>query len=187
MSNSGQVSARSRYLSAAADLLQSDSITCADNYRQSAVLLQKLSGSSSIKSVSQSCPTCGSVKVEAREVVARKKVRQPSARTPALAETEAEHKLLLRKCQKCLRTTKREFARKPMTPVARPTQTTVTRVEAIAKAATPPLASAKVSSKKRAKERRDREGLRAMLDKNKTTAQTQSSLGLLDFMSGVPK
>lgn len=180
------VIARERFLNDASAAFEDVSGSLADCLRHDVLSLQKFAGNSAGRSGNRSCPVCGSVRVEQREVAIQKRAAQKS-----------DQRLTVQKCQVCKRSTKKRtklvFEKQPEkqvcenldTPVKLNSKTmTLSSRDSHSPSSQPAIKS---SSKKRAKERRDREGLKSILDKSKSTTNGPGSFSLMDFMSGGPK
>lgn len=190
------IGARERFLNDASVILSGSCGALSDNLRLDAQALRGYGGSTTPRSRAQCCLACGSQNLQEREVVSSN--REVSKTVSLISDTKQEpgQTLLILKCQICKRTTKRRVkapSRQATTPKQRfENSESDHRIAAFtesASSAAPSLAGtgAKSSSKKRAKQRKDREGLKAMLDKNKTSTNTLSGFSLMDFMSGAPK
>ena len=187
-SQTAAVIIRERYLGRAALLLQDTDEAIANECRHNAQNLQKLvkSTSSNVTDTQQCCSACGSTALETRVALVKTK-RETSRRTDAVKHEDFD--LRLSKCQSCFRTTKKR-RRKSLS------ESTAVQVDAPAtshlKTDTSPgpqsdpsrNLSTKPSNKKRAKERKNREGLQAMLlNESKNTASKSASFDLMNFMS----
>lgn len=186
MSNPHSSIIRQRFLEQASESLQERSFSSADVCRHDAILLHRQGNASKSKSVRHCCPACGSLSIEEKHVPAMRK----GASKPGKPADGAEQFVLLRKCRICSRTAK--ILKSPSSePKSQPPTMRLSTTEDISTAVkgdatTENASGARTSSKKRAKERRNREGLRAMLDKNQNAAKSPG-FSLMDFMSGTPK
>lgn len=188
MSNNVAYSAREKFLSRAAGLLHESDQPLADRCRHNCLSLQTLGGTSTPKASEGSCPACGCLDIEEREVFIRQATKCPPDKTAAPTTSQPKHKLVLRVCRRCSRTVKQRLAintTKRLVPG--PSLSTLPVQERQGATITSVSQAAKISSKKRAKERKEKEGLKAMLDKNRESAKAPSSFSLMDFMSGAPK
>lgn len=180
------VNIRERFLQDAAASLSGPSPTSAEHLRRNALLIQALKDGMSQPSPSDICPACGSLDIDSREVEVESKRKTSLHGGPATTTEAAVRKLHVRRCRKCSRSVKHAVE----TAVPGPRKRTA---EVQAEEEQPPtidissvhpqLPGAKASSKRRAKERKDREGLKAMMSKPKDKSDHASGFSLMDFMS----
>lgn len=176
---------RERFLQRAAETLSSSSPTSAEQFRRDALLLRGSREDTHQLALSECCPACGSIGVESRHVDVKGKRGQPSSAASAAGPGAQARKLLTRECRRCLRSVKQYGAAARATSSRQTAQIPVIEMEAPATdrpATASSLSGTKVSSKKRAKERKDREGLKATMDKSKDKSSAPG-FSLMDFMS----
>jgi len=180
------VNVRERFLQDAAASLSGPGSTSAEHLRRNALLIQALKDGASQPTSSDICPACGSMDIESREVKIKSK-RKPSSRGgPATTTEAAVQKLHVRKCRKCSRSVKRAVETAVPSPRKRTAEVQAEEEQPRTidiSSVHPQLPSTKASSKRRAKERKDREGLKAMMAKSKDKSDHASGFSLMDFMS----
>jgi len=180
------VNTRQRFLQNAAASLSGPSPSSAEHLRRNFLSIRALQDGAPQLDSSDFCPACGSSDIQSQEVEVKSK-RKGSSRGCSTTDTEAEvQKLQVRKCRKCSRSVKHAVKaavanpRKDIAEVpSEREQSLTTDVSSLH----PQLPHAKASSKKRAKDRKDREGLKAMMSKSKDKSQNASGFSLMDFMT----
>lgn len=175
--------AREKFLLQASALLKDSSPTIAQQSRLDLLSLQRLAGSDSRKGPEKTCQACGSDDIESQKVKAELAKQSKSQRTLDTSSSMCPQ-IAIHKCRKCSRTSKEKL--------------TIIAVPSVPKIDNPSgelsksgsidgnnrtLKVQKTSSKKRAKERKDHEGLRAILNKRVDGSQSSNTFNLMDFMS----
>lgn len=175
---------RERFLQRAAELISDASPNIADQYRHDASLIRGFKESVSRPVHNGSCPVCGSLRVVSRHAEVKRRWPMRNVAHNVVERSSEASRLHIRKCQRCSRSVK-----SPVKVSASVASTSIPSIPATKEASTrdkpfnePVTASTKPSSKKRAKERKDREGLKALLDKSKAKS-SGSGFSLMDFMS----
>lgn len=177
MSQAANVAARERYLAEASGFLTTKCQLAANECRYEGASLRRRAGRDAPEQSELQCLACGSVEVHERMVSTTIKSR-------GKGDKHSESELRLLKCQTCSRTTKKRIQARPSKALKTDTLERVDNLPTSAmKTADSHITSGKTSSKKRAKDRKNREGLQAMLEKNKEPAHKPTTFGLLDFMS----
>ena len=170
--------AKESFLLEAAAYLDTRSQSFANEYRHEAASLHKIAGKCIPDRTELECSACGSRDVGKRMISVRRKLR---------ARGEGDFELQLLKCHSCSRTTKTRIqSARSMTQANVEVAVTVKdNPDSLTKPQSAHSGLAKVSSKKRAKDRKNREGLQAMLEsKSKIGPPPKpTTFGLLDFMS----
>jgi len=180
------INVRECFLNDVASLLSVPSPSSADHLRQDATVIRALRDDSSQPSHSDSCPVCGSSDIELQHREVGSQPRGSSAGDPITEMTVRTQILHIRKCRQCSRSVKR-IVTKVIADIKQTDEASTER--GISWTTSEPssasqLPSAKSSSKKRAKERKDREGLKAMMSKSKDNSKSSASgFSLMDFMS----
>lgn len=182
---SSAVNTRERFLQDAAASLPGSDASSADYLRRNALSIRALRDGTCQPAPSACCSACGSLEIESRHVELKNKQMNPSGANLATKIGAEAQRLYIRKCRKCSRSTKH-----PVTAAGTKPGKQIAEIDANGDEAkttdTPVLAprppSAKSSSKKRAKERKDREGLKAVMAKPKDKSSA-AGFSLMDFMS----
>jgi len=179
------VAARDRFFDQCSQLLKSSSPTVAGAVRHEQVLLRGLARGQTAKELTkhQYCPACGGIEMEERTILVNQSNKVPLEDGN---QDPVEHRLLLQKCMRCARTMKLFMDERAVRP---PPTNPEKAHNSYSTSADTPLPDAsnsgiKVSSKKRAKARKDREGLKALLQKEQTSSKSSNMLSLMDFMAG---
>lgn len=179
------VNTRERFLQEAAASLSGSSPTSADHFRRNAALIRATREGASQSPSSGCCPACGSLDIGSRDVEVKRKRKNPAEGHPTFDKQVEAQRLHIRKCRKCSRSVRRIVRVAVSNPGPQITDFRAEKKETptveVPFPAPQPQAT-KSSSKKRAKERKDREGLRAMMDESKDKSTT-SGFSLMDFMS----
>jgi len=179
------VNIRERFLQEAAASLSAPVPNSAEHLRRNALLVRALRDGVSQTSVSDCCPACGSLNIESRYVEVKRKRRKPAGVCPTSEKQVKTPRIHIRKCRRCSRSIRRIVRAAISNPGLQITESPAERKEASTVDVpfpTPQLQSTKSSSKKRAKERKDREGLSATMEASKDKSST-SGFSLMDFMS----
>lgn len=167
MSQTGTATAREKFLAEASAYLDTRCQPLANECRHQAAVLRAKSSKDPDFTQLQ-CSACGSLDIHENMVVKSRSAN--------------ECKLQLLKCQWCLRTTKRQVRMKPSEKSKPEIRAKASIASRTASESSEAQTTGKISSKKRAKERRN-QGLQAILEKSKEPVQKPTSFGLLDFMS----
>lgn len=175
--------AREKFLFQASVSSQELTPSLAQQLRLSLQSLQDIAGGANRSNYGQYCPICGSLDVSSRTVEVQKK-KKASQSIPATAIKPKHPSLDIYKCQKCFRSRK--------VPAKGPTPESITKPNipidnvSVGEREVSKDRDSKVqktSSKKRAKQRKEREGLQALLSKKSDNARPANSFDLMDFMS----
>lgn len=180
------INTRERFLQDAAASLSGPSPASAEHLRRNALSIRTLKDGAPQLDLRDVCPACGSLDIELREVEVRSKRKDSSCGGSATAPEAEVQKLQVRKCRKCSRSVKRAMKAAVANPRKENAEVQAEREQpptADVSSPHPQLPNAKASSKKRVKERKDREGLRAMMSKSKDKSNNASGFSLMDFMS----
>lgn len=175
---------RERFLSEASATLQDSAPSSARQLRINLKGTQELTGRDKPTVQAESCPACGDTRLESRTVKTIENIKQNIQRLSRTTGSSQSSELVISKCQTCLRSTKTLQDAPLKTPSQeqgiRSSKTSVNRSN------NPQADGAKVqktSSKKRAKERKSRQGLQTLLGKGNDKTESSHTFNLLDFMS----
>lgn len=187
MSNGAGSDARSRFLYRSTKLLEDCGPTVAGALRIHELSFSSMSLSKRKRhsAAIQCCGICGSKEIEQRTV---------PVHTTKILKQRHEHQhfeknqIVLCKCKRCGRTEKFPNIASVPDRVKPSTEQVVKvsetpRVDAMDSASTNTPMAIKQSSKKRAKARKDREGLQALLKRGQADSEPTNRLSLRDFMS----
>lgn len=174
--------AREGFLSEASVSLQDSAPSLSQQLRLASLSLQNLSGVAIRSDSERYCPTCGSLDIDSKTVEVRrtKKNTQNSSTTLRTPESSS---IVIYKCRVCSRSKKVPVQETGPTPVQK-LKAPNSDVQLSDQDANKERDSKvqKTSSKKRAKERKDREGLQALLSKKPDSTRPTNSFDLMDFM-----
>lgn len=175
---------RERFLAQATVSLRDSSPSSARQLMISLTHLQYLNGNVNQSNTSRSCPACGSVNIETRTVeVARKSKDGPQKLSTSATGSQASE-LIISKCQTCSRARKVPLTTKKMKPLQEQgTESSDVSANESRSVREPDSKVQKTSSKKRAKERKDRQGLQSLLGKRKDDTNSSNTFDLMDFMT----
>lgn len=175
--------ARERFLSQASVSLQDSTFSLAQQLRLSLISLQDTTGGANRAKSSECCPVCGSLNVNLQTVKVLKTKRN-SHSPPDIATKRETSRVDIYKCQTCFRSRKVPAKEPKPVPIQR-SNVTVSDTSVGERDVSKDRDSKvqKTSSKKRAKERKEREGLQALLSKKPDNARPTNSFDLMDFMS----
>lgn len=175
--------ARERFLSQTSVSLQDSIPSLAQQLRLSLQSLQNINGSSNRTNPGECCPVCGSRNVELKTVEVRR-TNNNAQNSSSVAAEEHGPCLDIYRCQTCSRSVKMPVqeskpdpAQKSMVPTG---NASVDKPNAIKDRDSKVQ---KTSSKKRAKDRKDRQGLQALLSKKPDSPRPVGSFDLMDFMA----
>jgi len=145
------------------------------------------------RKLSDCCHGCGALMVPGwTSAVASSRYLNQRASRPQSKAAIAKPRASLHRCLRCNRAAKviktqssrpRRSSKKPMEPIALSSRELQPILEPITCASKiEEKSEAKTNSKKRAKARKDREGLQALLSQSRTNTQPNSTFDLMDFM-----
>lgn len=175
---------RERYLSESSALLQDSKVSVAQHLRLNLTLLQNVSGNVDRSAQSKSCPACGSLEVELWTVKCAQTTNDESRTSTTAAADLQPSGLVIHKCQKCSRSRKVPL-REPVPTPASETRSSASHMpkNELNNAKEVDAKVQKASSKKRAKERKSRQGLQALMGKKDDNTKSSNAFDLMDFMS----
>ncbi|KAJ9652830.1 hypothetical protein H2198_007960 [Neophaeococcomyces mojaviensis] len=177
--------AKDRFFDQCSNLLKDSSPTVAGAVRHQQALLRRLAGHQTVKGLvdAQSCSACGSINIEAQIIPTNKRKRSTSLEGGN--QDLAKGQVLLQKCMTCARCKKLVLDQPVGEPslkkreVAEDTEISSKEAQSLGAA----NSAVKISSKKRAKARKEREGLKALLEKQQASSKRPNTFSLMDFMA----
>ncbi|EXJ92369.1 hypothetical protein A1O3_00919 [Capronia epimyces CBS 606.96] len=177
---------RTRFLQRSARIILLSSPSTSRHLSSQSVELQHSRSSLTSSAANNVCAACGSLLLPGWTVSTRSATQTAVAKPQTTAQKKIRRKILSRKCSSCHRVSRQTAEiKKDVRSLTRQPQISSRLNEKPVRDELPADAaqekSTKLSSKKRARARKDREGLQSLLDRS---AQNKSSLGLslMDFM-----
>lgn len=174
---------RKHFLGQASVSLQDSAPSLAQQLTIDLEHIQGLSGNTRQATQPATCPACGSTRIQSRTATNTVKARDNS-KTSSVSLKSSD--LVIFKCQSCLRSTKlpaqalkEELSQES---VARPISVSANEPGSVEGSDTK---IQKTSSKKRAKERKNRAGLQSLLGRRNENPELSKKLDLMDFMSSL--